>query len=366
MRNKIYVLLLIVFTIISCQKTDDGLHQVSGYLYIKNKPVSNATVVLNDMIQYSTKTNSQGYFKIENISAGPYQLKAAKISADSSFVVKSYNIDVNSNINLDSIILPNPVTIENCILDSANNKVTIAWSKSYAKDFREYKVYSHTTSGLDEITGTLEHVATDVNDTTITLQIPNGTKLFFRVFVLNEFGRLGGSNIKFVTGVNINLLTGGNFENRSLFNSFWSTDGNIFIIDSIAKAGSNCLLFNSKFDIVNNQWNQNWIISQQFLVDKNVQYELSFWYKARGLVHMMYPLNFLYTQDNQNYLWTNFTAEELKLAPGGSGPFQKLIGVDWTYYSVKFIPANNTAITFYFGSSIEELYIDNLQIKKCI
>jgi len=366
MRIKIYILVLIIFTIISCKETDDGLHSVSGFLYIKNKPVIDATVSLDEMIQYSTKTNSQGYFKIDNISTGQYQLKAAKISADSSFVIKSYDIDVNTNINLDSIILPNPVAIENCTLDSSTNKVTIAWSKSSAKDFREYKVYSHPTSGLDETTGTLEHVATDVNDTTLTLQISNGTKLFYRVFVLNEFGRLGGSNIKFVTGVNINLLTGGDFENSSLFSSFWSTDGNIFIIDSIAKVGSHCLLINSKIDIIHNQWNNNWIISQQFLVEKNVQYELSFWYKARGFVHMMYPLNFFYFQDNQKYLWTNFGGQEFKLTSSGSGPFGKLSGVDWTYYSVKFIPSNNTAIKFYFGSSIEELYIDNLQIKKSI
>lgn len=363
MKNTIYALLLI-FAFTSCKKTDEGLHSVSGVLYIKNKPVTDASVSLNDMIQYSTKTNSQGYFKIDNISTGQYQLKAGKISADSSFVIKSYDIDVNTNINLDSIILPNPVAIENCKLDSSTNKVTIIWLKSSAKDFREYKVYSHLTSGLDETTGTLEHVATDANDTTVILQIPSGTKLYYRVFVLNEFGRLGGSNIKSVTGVNINFLAGGDFENSSLFQSFWRIDGQANIIDTLAKIGSHCLLLNSKFDTINYNWDTNWIISQPFLVEKNVQYEFSFWYKVRGWVYTMYPLNFFYSQDNQNFIWTNFTGKELNYIQGGFGPFRKSRGVDWTYYSVKFIPNNNTAITFYFESAIEELYIDNLLIKK--
>jgi len=366
MKNTIFVLVIVFLAITSCKKTEEQLHSVSGYFFIKNKPISDVTVNIDDKIQYNTKTNSQGYFKIGNIPTGQHKLKALKAAEDSSFIEKTVNIDVNSNISLDSIFLPNPVTIENCILDSSSNKVTIIWTKSLAIDFREYKIYSHATSGLDETTGTLEHVATNINDTSVTLQIPNGTKLFFRIFVLNEFGRLGGSNITSIAGININLLLGGDFENNLLFYSFWHTLGDINIIDSIFKSGSHCLLLKSNIDTTNIIWTDNWMNTQQFLVEKNVEYELSFWYKARGLAHMMYPLNFYYYQDNQQFLWTDFGDHELKGVPVANGLLRKLYGVDWTYYSTNFFPNNSTAITFYFTASIEELYIDNLQIKKKI
>lgn len=55
--------------------------------------------------------------------------------------------------------------------DSTTNIATLKWNKSTAEDFCEYKLYSHTTSGLDETTGELEHVTIDIKDTIKEIQL---------------------------------------------------------------------------------------------------------------------------------------------------------------------------------------------------
>ncbi len=362
--RNILVSILVTIVIGSCKKGENQLHDVSGYLYIRNEPIASAEVTIDGMVQYNTTSDDQGYFKIQNVSAGNHKLSAYKVTIDSSFIEASYDIDVNTNLILDSLLLPNPVKIVFCSLDSLSNEVTISWNRSVATDFREYKLYSHYSSGLDETTGTLEHVSTEIGDTTVILKVASGTQRFFRVFVMNDFGRLGGSNIKTITGVNINLLTGGDFEDESQFFSSWQVYGNVYIIDTLKFNGNKCLFFNGLIDTIDIAFSQCRIQSPPFLVEKNMEYELSFWYKARGLAHMMMPLEFNYTQDNQTFLYTIFGDKEFQGSWVPNSPVKRLNGVDWTFYSISFIPNNNSAITFYLGGTTTELYFDDLQIKR--
>lgn len=69
-------------------------------------------------------------------------------------------------------------------------------------------------------------------------------------------------------------------------------------------------------------------------------------------------------QDNQKFIYTIFDGNVLQGIMVPNSPFRKLYGLDWTFYSKIFIPNNNTAITFYLGGTIDELYLDDLQIKK--
>jgi len=73
---------------------------------------------------------------------------------------------------------------------------------SDADDFREYKLYRHSTSGFDESTGELLHISTFRNDTSFTDSIPHSSTYYYRLYQMNEYGRLGGSNIvKISSGV---------------------------------------------------------------------------------------------------------------------------------------------------------------------
>jgi hypothetical protein len=348
-----------------CQKEEKStIFSVSGYLKMNDMPVSGATLIIDELEQYKATSDANGYFHIDNVSQGIHKLKAEKKYSDNTYILKSSDLDVNTDISLDNLILPNPVSIVDLTLDSTNNKVTIRWNKSLAEDFREYKLYSHNTSGLDETTGLLEHVATDPSDTSVVLQMVTGSTLYYRVFTMNEYGQLGGSNVESISSVNINLFTGGDFEDEALFYSKWQVgnngNGEVQIIDSISHDGNKCLLMHCLHDTILSQYGLCSIQRQPFLVEKNVEYEVSFWYKARGLA-MMNPLNFNYMQDNQNYFY-NFIGDNW---PGVYSNGVKILeGVDWTYFYGTFIPNNNTAITFYFMTSVSEIYIDNLSLKK--
>jgi len=66
---------------------------------------------------------------------------------------------------------------------------------------------------LDETTGTLIHVATSIADTVFQVDdLQPLSTYYFRVFVLNQFGLLGGSNIVSAKTANLEIVQNGDFE----------------------------------------------------------------------------------------------------------------------------------------------------------
>ena len=367
MKLKIFILLLLSVILASACKKDkeenNDLFTISGYILSDGEPMGDAEVNVDMLEQYKATTNDEGYFSIDNVSPGKHTLNAVKTFEMGYYIKRSFDVDLNTDVLLDELILPNPVAIVGVVMDTIENLVTVSWNSSRADDFREYKLYSHNTTGLDENTGTLEHVATIREDTVFTLAMPNATTRYFRVFVMNEYGQLGGSNIVRATSSNKNLLTFGEFEDPNMFFQTWNVSGNVYIVDTIQKVGNSCLLLMSKIDTVNSEWTICRFDHPQFLLEENVAYELSFWYKARGLGHMMYPLYFYYEQENERYLET-IIGSDWAGAWWNNTPIKILEGVDWTFYSETFYPSNSSAIKFYFSGNIDELYFDQLQLKK--
>ena len=125
---------------------------------------------------------------------------------------KTVDLSVNEDIELNDLRLPKAVILYEATgvteIDSE-----IAWSPTDDSEFREYKLYRHNTTGLDETTGLLIHVATSVNDTTFTdTDLTPLSDYYYRVFVLDDFGRIGGSNIIGITTEEAILLKNGGFE----------------------------------------------------------------------------------------------------------------------------------------------------------
>ena len=364
-RTYFLCLFLISLLVYGCRKDDDKdtNYDVSGYLYTNGQPIANASVNLDDMVQYQAISGSDGYFEIKGVSEGDHNLKTVKTYEDGSFITRSFELDVNGDLMLNFLLLPNPVSLLGVDIDTLLNEVTVRWNKSSADDFREYKIYSHTTSGLDETTGKLEHVATFRDDTLVTLPIPNATTMFYRVFVLNAFGQLGGSNIESTTSGNRNFFTGGDFEDEALFLSAWTVEGNAYIIDSVSYNNSKSLYFFADWDTAGFDWTTFVIDSPPLLLNKNEVYKLSFWYKARGFGYLM-NLSFClyYEQDNQNYLFTDFypAVWEPIWSDGMLGYFDE----DWTYYSLTFFPTSDGAVQFTFFGSVDQFFIDDLQLKR--
>ena len=242
----------------------------------------------------------------------------------------------------------------------------MTWEQSEEEDFTEYKIYSHTTSVFDENTATLLHETTNIQDTTFEYVMPSSITLYFRVLVMNEFGKLGGSQILGLTSVSYNHFPYGAFEDTDKFFESWLTLGFISIQDSIVKEGNNALLLQSMIDVENVQWTSNILEPPQFYVEKNQAYELSFWYKASGLAQIEAgPINFHYTQENQTFLQTTIGSSW----PGQwipQTPFKTLNGVDWSKYTEVFYPTSDSTVQFHFEGNVDELYFDSMRLIKVI
>ncbi len=161
----------------------------------------------------------------------------------------------------------------------------IYWNKTDANDFREYKLYMHSTSGLDETTGTLIHVSTSFNDTSVVINnLSPKTGYFFRVYVMNDLGRIGGSNIVSDTTLTYAFLPNGNFEDKTDLSWLDSSSCKMVeYVNEFAKSGEYCLhiITDTTSDFIVQGYLTR-TISPQFSFQKGKTYKFSSWIKQSG------------------------------------------------------------------------------------
>ena len=88
---------------------------------------------------------------------------------------------------------------------------------------------------MDETTGTLIYVATAITDTSfVDTDLFESTTYYYRVYVMNEFGRLGGSNINSAKTLFRNLIMNGDFEFFNLSNEpmDWLLENDVWFVNS--------------------------------------------------------------------------------------------------------------------------------------
>ena len=202
-------LFLITVLIFSCsvEPTTENHYKISGIVYQHDQPISDAQVELlkNENVIQTTSTDYNGYFELLNVPASDYTLVTNKSYENGSFVEMPVELNVNDTIYLDTLLLPDPVQLYPPS-DITNKSVSLKWSAYQPENFYEYKIYRHSNTGLDETTATLIHIATGKEDTVFSdqgIELSNGlypgTTYYYRVYVNNMYGRLGGSNIQKAT-----------------------------------------------------------------------------------------------------------------------------------------------------------------------
>ena len=207
-KNGVHIIAgIALLALVGCEDTSSSVqnqYQVSGVVFQSGVPAVDIVVSIDDDDALTISTEASGEFIFSGVPAGMHELKIYKSfsslaksqigSSGDSYSVRTYDIEVTSDLNLDNLVLPTPVFLFEPEIDST---VVIKWTHSDAVDFREYKVYRHTSSGLDETTGTLVHVSTSQLDTSFSenTQELEADTYYYRVFVMNEYGRIGGSNI---------------------------------------------------------------------------------------------------------------------------------------------------------------------------
>jgi hypothetical protein len=338
-------------------------YSVQGTVITNGAPVHNATVSLNKRGDLTTATDSSGHFSLKSVPEGNYSLTVEKASTDGSFQSKTTNVSVTNDLSIKDLILPKGVKIQSPSEITANSSV-LTWSPTDANDFREYKLYRHTSSGLDEKTGTLVHVATSIADTVFKdEQLSPLTKYYYRVYVMNDFGQLGGSNIVSGTTPNINLIPDGGFEDSSAFSNNWTVSdvtgisSKVSVTKNVKFSGNRALYFTGgnrdtvpyagvRFTLTS---------SRYFPVVANTVYEISCMVKINGRRSNV--------DDGAISVYQGASLIKVLYIDGIPSGQNGLVTIDWTKFTVTFIAPSSTPIQVVVSESNESLWMDDLMIQ---
>jgi hypothetical protein len=218
MRPLIIILnLIIIFFVVSCSNSldDEGKITLKGSLYYKGLPLQDANVIIDEQLNWSTQTDSEGNFEINGITRGEHILRASKrLEGDQVTSIESSVTLTETVTDLGEIRLPIPPHMyEVDTTQVTYESVPLKWNMAPDPEFREYKLYRLDHPGLDETTGDLIFVSTSLNDTTYTDNtILPATRYYYRIYTLSAFGKMGGSNMVNVLAPHKNLVLNPDFE----------------------------------------------------------------------------------------------------------------------------------------------------------
>jgi len=224
---------------------NDVGYSVSGVVLQNEQPVEGALVQLDDYINLIAYTDPNGHFEIDDVASGEYEISVRQGETTGSFAERRYDVAIAADVMLSELTLPVPTVLEE---PEPSAGLQLSWSATDAEDFREYKLYRHDSSGLDETTGELVHVSTERLETTfVDEDLRAGDEYFYRLYVMNDKGRLGGSNIVSAVVPNQNLLSNGDFEELAQdgFAAGWNRYGTpssvVTLDDGIAASGTSSI-----------------------------------------------------------------------------------------------------------------------------
>lgn len=356
------------FFLIGCSNDDSASLnnvRVTGKIISDGHPLSGANVTLDSIHNWTVKSASDGSFEMLAVPAGNHDLYVSNGDTDGGFTQKTFNIYVDeSNTKFDSVLLPKKLELKEPF-DITSSTLKLIWNASDAFDFYEYKLYRHHSEGLDENTGELIYVGTDINDTTFTDQnLITAQKYYYRVFLRNEYGKLGGSNIESATTEITNLIPGGEFENPADYHDNWSIffdNGGIVttIVDSIFYEGSSSLYNRNERAYENGNINvsKGLKLNKAIHLNPNSIYQVSAWIRAKGQQGDLGSV-WVVIKQGSDYI----TKIDLGVEAGGIGGSNSIGDTGWVYKSITFhVPVDEPiSVELYFP--IEHVWIDELQI----
>ncbi len=345
----------------ACDSERDGaseLYDVSGIVNMDGVPAANATVEIDGFFNWRTQTDLDGRFEILNVTPGQHNLVATSYLESGSFSEVSVDLNLTADAELDGLRLPAPIELSEPMPSADGGSLRLSWAQSTASDFREYKLYVHDSAGLDESTGELIYVATEREDTEFSHDsIDSGQTYYYRVFVMNDRGRLGGSNIVSITAPPAELIRDGGFEDPlTLDNWDHAGSGDAALVTDIVHDGAQSLYLSAELSapcctpsILRTTY--------AFRLLAGTTYEFSAWVKARGtLIDLIDPSIYLWREDELvGHLFLDHA--------GASGVPSPYPDVEWERLSQRFVVTETGMHTLQIEGTVTEVRIDSLSIR---
>jgi len=326
-------------------------YRISGDITLAGAPSSATVVSVDGSGIWTATTDALGQFAIDGVPGGQHTIAASRSNEDGTFSERASALEVTGDVVVDTLVLPQPLLLAPAV--TSGQTVALSWLPTDASDFREYKLYRRDSPGIDEIAGELIFVSTARGDATyIDPDVLAGKRYYYRVYVMNDHGRLGGSNIVSADVTVDNLIPDGGFESADAL-SAWaissSLEGGTAARDtSVAHAGTASLHLT--------RWGMVKLI-QPVAIQKNVAYDLGAFVKLQG------------NRNNIDDAWigvyqgaTIVGTFPIDLAvPAGSARTQD---VDWTNVGpLTFSVTGDGAVTLEIDSYTDNLWLDELQLK---
>ena len=128
-----YFIIIFFFIIISCSTssspTESGSFILEGILSVQGEPLQNASVQVDDKLNWKTTTGTDGYFKISGLTEGEHTFTASKKESNEQLVSIESTINLSDETtNLGEIRLPVPPFMY--AIDSSNitySAVPLRW-----------------------------------------------------------------------------------------------------------------------------------------------------------------------------------------------------------------------------------------------
>ncbi|WP_083560367.1 carboxypeptidase regulatory-like domain-containing protein [Myxococcus fulvus] len=277
MRLKLVGMVACAVVVLACgDGTSDGL---VGRVTQEGQPVQGALVYLTEAPSASTETDADGRFKL-SAPSGRHEITARYQAEDGALNEQRFMAEVDVTAELR---LPRPTRLQEPVVVDAGT-VRLSWNPYPGADFREYKLYRAKSAALDETTGTLVYVGMVPGDAEfVDEDVRPGDVYFYRLFVMNDFGRLAGSNIKRLSMPNVNLVQGGDFEEFAVGSAptgfTLGADQQWVVSDERAHSGTRAVRGTGGFSYLFQGLRQH--IPGKLLV-QGARYRLSFYYQRES------------------------------------------------------------------------------------
>jgi hypothetical protein len=298
---------------------------------------------------------------ISGVSLGDHTLELFKQYDGDIYSQKTVEIQVNQNVNLDVLTLPSPLILElpNTVTE---NSIQLQWSMADAADFYEYKVYVHDNQGLDELTGELVYVGTSISDVVFEhTDLLSDKEYFYRVFLRDQFGQIGGSNIVSATTLEGVLIRDGGFEIPNSNTLHWDIRDSLLneVTTQTSAEGTSC--FYNQLALLDNNFVPATSMETTYLINVEAgrTYNLSAFARVQG-EHTEGTTNvWVYIkQGNTGIVFMDFDFES-----NNSNGIGYIEDTGWVQRSKVFQVNSNIPVRIHMATGFQNTWIDGLTLE---